>query len=260
MNSPISLALSLGSLPHAITGLRPYEVAGMARSVAIEVAEAASNWAARLGSDPQAEVAFVPDKRCVQVSGFTLYVSPAIAACSRDRLEQVCRYVIRPPIATERLHLTPSGHVLYRFKRPWKDGTGSILLEPLAFSERLAALVPPPRRHLLTYHGVLAAAARGRERIIPEPPREEEAPSAFTSKGSSPPPTTGPPRSKTKRYYPWAELLRRVFGTEVFCCPHCGGRRRLVSLITEPEVIDRILAHLGIVPWLGAPPLPGRAV
>lgn len=222
-------------------------------------AEAASSWAARLGSDPQAEVAFVPDKRCVQVSGFTLYVSPSIAACARDRLEQVCRYVIRPPIATERLHLTPSGNVLYRFKRPWKDGTHSILLEPLAFIERLAALVPPPRRHLLTYHGVLAAAALGRERIIPEPPREEEPPLAFPPQGASSTPIPRPPRRKTKRYYPWADLLRRVFGTEVFCCPHCGGRRRLVSFITEPEVIERILTHLGIVPWPKPPPLPERA-
>jgi hypothetical protein len=197
-------------------------------------AEAASSWAARLGSDPQPEVAFVANKRSVQVSGFTLYVSPSIAACARGRLEQVCRYVIRPPIATERLHLTQSGTVLYRFKKPWKDGSHRILLEPLAFIERLAALVPPPRRHLLTYHGVLAAAARDRERIIPEPPREEAPPLAFPPQGSSPTPTTGPPCPKTKRYYPWAELLRRVFGVEVFCCPHCGGRRRLVSFITEP--------------------------
>ena len=133
----------------------------------------------------------------------------------------------------------------------------SILLEPLAFIERLAALVPPPRRHLLTYHGVLAAA-QGRERIIPEPPREEEPPLAFPPQGSSPTPTPRPLRPKTKRYYPWADLLRRVFGTEVFCCPHCGGRRRLVSFITEPEAIERILTHLGIVPWLEAPALAGK--
>ena len=136
----------------------------------------------------------------------------------------------------------------------------SILLEPLAFIERLAALVPPPRRHLLTYHGVLAAAARGREKIIPESPRGGRTPAGPSPlRGSSPTPTPWPPRPKTKRYYPWAELLRRIFGVQVFCCPHCGGRRRLVSFITEPEVIDRILAHLGIVPWPKPPPLPGRA-
>ena len=118
--------------------------------------------------------------------------------------------------------------------------------------------MPLPRRHLLTYHGVLAAA-RGRERIIPEPSREKEPPLAFPTQGSWSAPSPLPPRPKTKRYHTWAELLRRVFAVEIFCCPHCGGPRRLVSFITEPEAIDRILAHLGIVPWPKPPPLPGRA-
>jgi len=53
--------------------------------------------------------------------------------------------------------------------------------------------------------------------------------------------------------------LRRAFAIEVFCCPHCGGPRRLVAFITEPQVIDRILDHLGIEAWPQPPPLPGKA-
>ena len=53
-------------------------------------------------------------------------------------------------------------------------------------------------------------------------------------------------RPRSKRNYTWAQLLRRVFAIEVFCCPHCGSPRRLVAFLTEPEVIDRILEHLGI--------------
>ena len=54
----------------------------------------------------------------------------------------------------------PDGRVVYRLRRAWRDGTSAIVLEPLAFLERLAALVPRPRAHLLTYHGVLAPAAQ----------------------------------------------------------------------------------------------------
>jgi hypothetical protein len=40
----------------------------------------------------------------------------------------------------------------------YRDGTTHVLLEPLDFLARLAALVPPPRAHLTRYHGALAAA------------------------------------------------------------------------------------------------------
>jgi hypothetical protein len=35
------------------------------------------------------------------------------------------------------------------FKRPWRDGSTALLVDPLELLERLAALVPPPRRPLL---------------------------------------------------------------------------------------------------------------
>ena len=45
--------------------------------------------------------------------------------------------------------------------------------------------------------------------------------------------------------YQWAELMRRTFGVDVLACPRCGGRLRLVALIDQASVIQRILRHLG---------------
>ncbi len=45
--------------------------------------------------------------------------------------------------------------------------------------------------------------------------------------------------------YQWADLMRRTFGVDVLACPRCGGRRRLVALIEQASVIQRILRHLG---------------
>ena len=45
--------------------------------------------------------------------------------------------------------------------------------------------------------------------------------------------------------YQWAELMRRTFGVVVLACPRCGGRLRLVALIDQASVIQRILRHLG---------------
>lgn len=44
----------------------------------------------------------------------------------------------------------------------------------------------------------------------------------------------------------WAELLQRVFAIDVLTCPHCGGKRKLIALITEGLVVRKILAHLSL--------------
>ena len=35
-------------------------------------------------------------------------------------------------------------------------------------------------------------------------------------------------------------------GLDVLACPRCGGRLRLISLIDDPAVIERVLRHLGL--------------
>jgi hypothetical protein len=51
----------------------------------------------------------------------------------------------------------------------------------------------------------------------------------------------------------WAALLRRSFQVDVMQCAKCGGRLRVLAVITEPEPVRRILAHLGLPPE--APPV-----
>ncbi len=52
--------------------------------------------------------------------------------------------------------LTSQGNVRYTLKTPYRDGTTHIILEPLDFIARLAAVVPKPRVNLTRYHGVFA--------------------------------------------------------------------------------------------------------
>ena len=51
----------------------------------------------------------------------------------------------------------------------------------------------------------------------------------------------------------WAELMRRTFGFDVLACPRCGSRLRLIALIEEATVIERILGHLGVPTAVPAP-------
>jgi hypothetical protein len=78
----------------------------------------------------------------------------------------LCRYVLRPPFAQERLRLRGDGRVALELKRAWHDGTRELVFEPLEFVERLAAMTPRPETNLLTCHGVLGPRARWRTRVV----------------------------------------------------------------------------------------------
>ena len=45
-----------------------------------------------------------------------------VPAGQRERLERVCRYVLRPPVAQERLSLTGTGQVVLQLRHRWRDG------------------------------------------------------------------------------------------------------------------------------------------
>jgi Putative transposase len=92
-------------------------------------------------------------KGVAQYAGFSLHAGTAVEGEQREKLERLARYVTRPAVAAERLSLTPQGHVRYRLKTAYRDGTTHVVFEPLDFLARLAALVPPPRVHLASFFG-----------------------------------------------------------------------------------------------------------
>jgi hypothetical protein len=108
--------------------------------------------------------------RCASASGVSLHANVAVPARDRRRLERLCRYVARPPVATERLSRLEDGRLLYRLKHRWRDGTTHVVFEPQELVEKLAALVPPPRFHLVRYHGILGPCASERDRVVPGGP------------------------------------------------------------------------------------------
>lgn len=87
----------------------------------------------------------LPINPCLaRVGGFSLHAATVCQAHQRSRLERLCRYITRPPIATERLSVDGGGRVVYRYKQPFRDGSTHVVLEPLDFIACLAALVPHP--------------------------------------------------------------------------------------------------------------------
>jgi len=104
---------------------------------------------ARLGQRRPPRPPPLPGSLCADRDGFSLHAKVLVPAGELERLEHLCRYIARPPIATQRLALAPDGRVIYGLKRHWRDGTSAVSFDPLTFIERLAARIlfaTTPRR------------------------------------------------------------------------------------------------------------------
>lgn len=174
---------------------------------------------------------------CATEHGFSLHADVHCAAHQRNQLERLCRYITRPAIANERLERNRAGDVVLQLKSPYQDGTTHIVLSPLEFMQRLAALVPRPRLNLIRFHGVLAPNAKLRSTIIPKEQKNQINSSDASDDAAA---SSAPVRIS------WARLLKRVFNIDVEHCPHCGGTLKIIAAIEDPAVITKILSHLGL--------------
>ena len=181
--------------------------------------------------------------RQAHLDGFDLHANVWVSANDRAGVERLCRYVLRPPFAQERLRLRGDGRIALELKTAWRDGTRELVFEPLEFLERLAAMTPRPETNLLICHGVLAPRARGRARVVVYGRRVPEPTAAAALRATGP---DGPGVKSSPRAWSWAALMHRAFGIDVLACAYCGGRLRLIATLHDPAVIRTILAHLAL--------------
>jgi len=226
----------------------------------------------------------------------SLHADVSVPARDRRRLERLCRYVARPPLANERLEERPDGRLALRLKTRWRDGTTHILMEQRELIDRLVPLIPPPRAHQVRYHGILAPNSSQRDRIVPGEPVDEvdgelsrrggercspagrdtdqrpvssqqggershgARPEALAGLAATAPDREEGPRRigsvGSARRTRWAALLQRVFEVEALRCLRCTSTMRLIAAIEDTAVAERILECLKLP--ARAPPL-GRA-
>ena len=176
------------------------------------------------------------DALCANAQGFSLHAGVRCDATDRQGIEQLCRYITRPALSNERLSINREGNVILKLKTAWRNGTTHIVLTPMEFMQRLAALIPRPRLHLIRFHGVLAPNAKLRSKVVPTPAQKTTAGEGDCQHAHSKP-----------LRMTWARLLKRVFDIDVEQCK-CGGKLKLIAVIEEPTVIEKILKHIGLDP------------
>lgn len=200
----------------------------------------------------------LPDRGARAVSGlsaredgFSVHAATTAPGEDARARETLCKYVLRPPLAQDRVRRLENGLVRISLKRAFSDGTTAIDLDPLSLLCRLAASVPSPRAHRVHYSGVLAAAHGWRPRVVPPPPSppvdecastndaHEHAHAHDETAANARPPT------HRSRYRLWRELLKRTFKIDVEKCAKCGAPMRLRALVTAAQTVTRFLHRLG---------------
>lgn len=196
----------LGATPGARVGR-------VGRSTTGPTAKAASLWHAR-------------------AADFDLHGGRTVRAEDRRTLERLCHYLLRPPLAQERIERLPDGRVGLTLAHPWADGTRALVFGGVEFLEKLAVLIPKPRVNLLIYHGILGARARQRAAAVAQAvPLNPEAVAPMSPPASAASPLL--PRAPSRRAWAWADLMRRVFDHSIndrrprasddgtrWACPH----------------------------------------
>jgi hypothetical protein len=190
--------------------------------------------------------------------GFSVDASVRIGQHDRQGLERLLHYCARPPFAGQRIRIDGS-QIIYRCpKAPAgeKGGTSpgskrehEIVLTPLEFIARIAALIPPPRQHRHRYYGVLAPNAPQRGQVTPQvtsvvTSTEGDSFSALTSTAL----TIGTKSTCVRHLsrYGWAKLIARVYETDPLQCGRCGGHMEIIAFVVQASEVRQILAHVGL--------------
>ena len=129
-----------------------------------------------------------------------------------------------PCITNEKLKRHCAGQVVLQLKSPCQTGSTPIVMSPLEFMQRLAALVPHPRLHPIRFHGVLAPHATLRAAIVPSPAHQTTERAADHAHAY---------RSAPARMS-WARMLKQVFDIDI---QHCSRVRGAGDIVTFGEKV-----------------------
>jgi len=183
-------------------------------------------------------------------SGFSVHDGVWLDEADLPAHERLARYCARCPVSLERLEYdAETGTVTYTSDKADGPTAGRHTFEAADFIALLVAQIPSKGQVMQRYYGHYANRTRGERRKADEAAAEPGAYGGVPA-GDRELPEGGVTivepedfsRGDARRR--WAELIRLVVEVDPLVCPRCGGAMRVIALIQEPAVIDKILKHL----------------
>ena len=182
-----------------------------------------------------------------ETTGFSLNASVKVEAWDSDGLERLIRYCARAPFKSENIRFN-GPWIHYRFPKVCHTGKTFMQLEPLEFIERISRFIPYPRRHRRHYHGIFAPSSPLRKQVAANAQKRLDDKSKAMQE-------TKEKVAKASRG--WAKLISRIYEVDPLTCLSCGQKIKIVTFVTHPEEIRRILRGIGwplTIPVFDPPP------
>ena len=163
----------------------------------------------------------------------------------REDLERLAQYIIRNPFAVEKMQVSapnqanPDGSVIYRPGLNPKVQRNFEVFSPCDFIAAITQHIPDKSFQLVRYYGWYSNKMRGQR----DKRAAEEAKAAGQAVQIIDVSEHKPRRIPSPK---WRELIKKVWEADPLLCPKCSREMRIVALIDEREVIEKILRHLGL--------------
>ncbi len=181
-------------------------------------------------------------------SGFNIHNQVKIRSQDSRGRENLAQYILRSPFSQEKMtYREESKAVLYRTKMKPGVKKNFAVFPVLDWIATLTTHIPNKGEQLVRYYGYYSNVSRGKRKK--EKPREATEISWKPEVIEVPP----PPVSKESKKR-WSHFIRKVYETDPLTCPKCQGEMRIISFIDQPDVIKKILQHLGLWEESHAPP------
>ena len=183
-------------------------------------------------------------------SGFSVHNKVRIARDDEQGKEALAQYIIRNTFSVERLtYVEETGTVIYKSKMT--HGQSKKNFEVYTAEEFIAGItqhIPEKSAQMVRYYGWYSNKSRGmrRKQGINRPGDESVETKADVEIIDVS--EYNPPRIPSKT---WRECIKKIWEIDPLCCPRCHGQMRIISFITEPTVIYKILDHLDL--WKDKP-------
>jgi hypothetical protein len=190
--------------------------------------------------------------------GFSVFQGERIDPDDHEARQRLAGYMVHPPIALERLRYRPeSSQVIYHGRQRQRCGDAgpapARIFPALDFLAALCTHIPDSGQQLVRYYGAFSNVRRARAcasdpPAVPLPPGNEDGGCAdeFAHQVRS----------------SWARLIKKVYEADPLVCPRCSGPLKIISLIGDGPVIEKILRHLKLWDRLERPPprVPYRSI
>ena len=177
-------------------------------------------------------------------SGFNLHAGEPVPPENKAELEKLAQYILRNPFSVAKMTLeSPTDTVIYRSKLNPKINRNFEVFTATDFLAAITQHIPDQGAQMVRYYGWYSNKMRG---------QRHHAETSGAAAVPLRPPSTPPPPAKLPSKK-WRDVILQVWHSDPLICPKCQHPMRVIAVIDQRAVIEKILRHLGL--WSGTPPL-----